>query len=287
MPTRNSLASFSILFALSLPSPLVSAYNCDQLSTNNQRCRDHNGPGTSYPNCLVEEFSVSAFIACADVQGPDTPRFTRTEGGEQETVGVIELLTSALDTPSCSACPLAGNIRKAANEHREGSFAGYLCSLNPVDAGICCLGQCLGEVGQERSIEAYCRGRAAELMAAPLLPKTCVSNRETDDTTANNNGDSSGGGGDTSNDDGSGDGNATGSSDEDASMSSTVIERPSTIASTIPTTSPVGNNAATTSTTSAPSTPQETPNIGAGARRGAAYIQRLGLAILPIIAGVV
>ncbi|KAL8798945.1 MAG: hypothetical protein Q9182_006267 [Xanthomendoza sp. 2 TL-2023] len=295
MPTPNSLATFSILLALSLPSALVSGYDCNNLKTLDHRCPDHNGPRTSYPNCLVEKFSVSAFIACADVKGPDAPQFSRTQSGEQETVGVIDLLTGVLNTPPCSQCPLAGKIQKAAKEHGPGSFARYLCGLGPADAGICCLRECLGEVGQERSIEAFCSGRVTDLMAAPLVPTNCVSNRETDDTTGN-------GGGSSNSNTGSGNGSSGGgngredsttrasTNDKNTSTSTAVVKTPSKTSSTVPITSSTGTNAPATGTTSAPSTPQDTPSVRAGSGQQAIHlnrIQRLGFAVLPIIAGVV
>ncbi|KAL8821749.1 MAG: hypothetical protein Q9223_000273 [Gallowayella weberi] len=286
MLTPISLVSFSILLAFSFPPALVSGYDCKQLNTLDHRCPDHNGPRTDYPNCLVEKFSVSAFIACADTKGPDAPQFSRTQDGDEETVGVIEVLTDALDTPGCTQCPLAGNIQKAAQQHGLGSFAKELCGLRPVDAGICCLRECLGEVGQEHSIEAFCNGRVTDLMTAPLVPTNCVSNKEKDDTTSD--------GGDTSDSDaGSGNGSSNGSnsredsstttssSGKDTSTSAAVVKTPSKTSSTIPTTSAMGNNAPATSTTSAPSTPQETPSVGAGSGRRATYlnrIQRLGFA---------
>ncbi|KAL9598526.1 MAG: hypothetical protein Q9219_004428 [cf. Caloplaca sp. 3 TL-2023] len=243
------------------------------------------GPMVNYPQCLVRKDSVSAFIQCADLQGPDAPEFTLTEDGDANTVRTLELLTTTLaDTPSCGNCPLAANIRKASDEHGLGSFAKSLCQLHPVDAGICCLRECLGGLPQEHSIEAFCSGSVNDLMNAPLVPLNCISNK-INGNAANGEGSSDSG---TAKDDSSpivsSNGEPTPTSvDKDSAADSP----PSTTSSTVLETSPTVDTTVAIGTTSASSVSQETPSTGAGSRTRADsvhHMMRLGLAMLPMAA---
>ncbi|KAL8652123.1 MAG: hypothetical protein Q9210_002874 [Variospora velana] len=256
----------------------------------------------SYPNCLVTKFSVSAFIACADVKGPAAPRFSSTQKGKSKNFRVLNVLTDALNTISCSYCPLAENIRNAADGRGLGDFASYLCNqFHPVDAGICCLRQCLQGVSAEHSIEAFCNGRVKDLMNAPLVPNNCVSNKVRDDPTNGGDASSDSGVSDSNTDSGDESNSETNSNDSSTSLSeedtttstnvrSTANNTPSTTSSTPFTTSPTTSGAAATGTTST-STLEEaqgTSNRGADSGRRATYadqVKRLCIALLPIVAG--
>lgn len=292
---RNYSTLSSTFLALTLLPALVKSYDCGKLETIDRKCPMVPGPMASYPNCLVTEFSVSAFIQCADVKGPDAPQFGTTKKGKSGVVGALELLNDALNTIPCSYCPLAGNIRKAAEVKGLGNFATYLCNqFHPLDAEICCLRQCLNGVQQEHSIEAFCNGRVNDLTNAPLVPPNCVSNAISDGSTSDgseaSDSDTGSGNGSSNSDTDSDDSSATSSRDKDTSTSATakssIANTPSTTSSTIPKTSPVAATS-TTSTLSSPQEAQGTPNVGAKSGRRVIYIdsvRRLAFAVLPIIA---
>ncbi|KAI4220366.1 MAG: hypothetical protein L6R40_008683 [Gallowayella cf. fulva] len=305
IPRFLTTFSSSLLGLLLLPI-LAQSYDCGQLNTLDRKCPIVPGPIASYPNCLVTKLSVSAFIQCADVKGPNAPRFQAIKDGDSESVGVLDVLIDALNTVPCNYCPLAENIRKAADGRGLGDFATYLCKqFHPVDAGICCLRQCLKGVSAEHSIEAFCNGRVKDLMNAPLVPSNCVSNEVRDDPTngghTTSNSDTGSGNGVTgSNNQGSdsdtnSDDSSASSSDQDTLISTSVTSSAnnasSTTSSTPSTTSTSVSNVAATGTTSA-SAPQEaqgTPNGGADSGRGATYrdqMKRLCFALLPIVAGI-
>lgn len=304
---RNYSTLSSIFLVLTLLLALVKSYDCGKLETIDRKCPMVPGPVASYPNCLVTKFSVSAFIQCADVKGPDAPQFGTVKKGKSGIVGALELLNDALDTIPCSYCPLAGNIRKAAAGKGLGDFATYFCNqFHPLDTGICCLRQCLNGVEQEHSIEAFCNGKVNDLMNAPPVLQNCVSNAVSDGSTHDGSGVSDNDNG--SRNEGSGSGTGTGnggsdsdtdsddssattsSSDKDTSTSTTakssVNNTPSTTSSTISTPS-LAAQTDTRSTSSPPQVAQGTPNVGADTGRRATYIdrvKRLGFAVLPIVA---
>lgn len=221
--------------------------------------------------------------------------FATTTGGESDTLTPLQVLTNALDTPACSACPLAGNIMRAAREHGAvRTFVGYLCQeLHPVDAGICCLRQCLNGVPQEHSIQAFCDGKVGDLMDAPLVPTNCVSNAEgggatTDDGAGSNDDNNTSGGGGGA---GSSDGSETGGDNSSgAAAASSVIDEStpatvesSSVESTTPSATSSTSATGTTSPTTPQSTPQATPNVGADARKHVDRLKRLGFAVLPVV----
>lgn len=277
--------SSSILLTLSLLPALVRSYNCNNLNQPNWNTLcDHSVPGpmVSFPQCLVRQDSVSAFIQCADVTGYDAPSFSITEDGEESSVGPLDLLTATLsDSIACESCPLTGNIQKAAKAagpyHQN--FKRALCALRVVDAGMCCLYNCLGKVAQEHSIEAFCNQQVNDLTEAPLVPKDCKSNAVQDDTSDNGYTD-----GDDADDTSNGDTSSDDTNDYSFSSSSYT-----TAPSTVATTSPVLGTAAPTTMTSTQA-PSATSNVGAGSRLGeqaTSYVDRLkklGLMAFPIMA---
>ena len=235
----------------------------------------------SYPTCLVQKFSVSAFIQCADAKGPDAPQFAATQDGDAESLKALDVLTNAVSLLQCSACPLAANIQRAAREHGQTDFTTYLCDqIHPVDAGMCCLRQCLQGIPQEHSIEAFCNGQRGDLMQTqPLVPNNCVSNAEVDN------------GGSTSDDNNSGGDSNTDDDDESTTTAFSTTSSPvSTTRSPVSTTASSVNNPATTTatTTSSQVTPQESPSTGAGSRMGAIsadHMKKFGFAVVaPLLA---
>lgn len=283
MSVAKLWAASGTLVALCLLPRLVESYDCSQLSTMDRLC-PQNGPGPTptYPICQVKKLSVSAFIQCADdVKGPDAPQFQISD--DDGDVGPLELLTKALDTPRCDACPLAGRLMQAANDYNKlGDFGNYLCNtLHPVDAGMCCLRKCLNGVLQEHSIEAFCNGNRGDLTMAPLVPNNCKPNGNVDS--------GSGGNGDSGDSDSGGDDDDSSSTAAAAASSTDESENttPSTISSIMSTTSTAANDATTPSTTSTPTIPQTTPSSGADLGRLAIYgdrMKRLGIAVIPILA---
>ncbi|CAO1601803.1 hypothetical protein XANCAGTX0491_005439 [Xanthoria calcicola] len=297
MRARYSATLSSIILAISVLPTLIEGYDCRNLEVyaNRDKCPTFQGstvpgPMVLYPMCLVSELSVSAFIQCADVTGPDAPTFGTTRGGDAKQVTVLELLKEAVVIPACSNCRLAKYIQDAVDRHGPNpNFAEYLCDqFRPVDAGMCCLKECLRGIQPEHSIEAFCSRRFQDLTTAPLIqncPSNAVAVSPTDDESGSSDGVS-----------GSDDPSATTSStdDEDPSSdddpsSSAVAESSihkttsSTRSSTIPTTS-----APATTSPSAPSpSTSETPNVGANSGRGVRYtdrVKRLAFAVLPIVA---
>ncbi|KAL8990240.1 MAG: hypothetical protein Q9169_008169 [Polycauliona sp. 2 TL-2023] len=307
MPTLGYLALSAILLALGLQPSLVKSYDCENLQKINDKCPIAPGPRVSYPNCLVAKYSVSAFIQCADAEGPDAPTFAATQGGEPESVSVLDVLTDAVNTVACESCPLAGNIRRAADKKGpNGNFAKFLCDQsNPVDAGICCLRECLNGVEQEHSIEALCSGRNSDLMNTPLVPQNCVSNKVADDSTdgsdaVSESGADSDSGSSSSSNAGSGDSDSdtitnspasSSSSDDDTSTPTTDESSIDDTSSSTSSTSATPSNEAGGDTTSASSPPpQEAEGASSvGSESGKRftymdYVKVLGATILPLLA---
>lgn len=273
------------------------------------------GPAVSYPKCLVTKFSVSAFIQCADVKGLNAPQFSMTVGGEKKSVGVIQLLTAALDTVACSSCPLAENIRRAADEYNKYSrenFVKYLCNqYHPTDAGMCCLRRCLNGLQPERSIEAFCRYNVNDLMIEEAICSARVTGSSNGVSDSGTNGDSGfqnsattndGGvsdsgtngdsgfqnnattdnGGVSDSDTGSNDSSATVPSGEGDFPTSKITDSsddstPLTTSATRSTTSPTVDDATAINptSTSAPQEAQGTPNEGTDSGRRATYVDRV------------
>lgn len=283
-PTKYSALS-SIIFALSLLSTLVTCYDCSQL-VNQKRCDpSYQGSLDDYPECLVSQFGASAFIQCASQNG--APKFADTDSdGDPTTVKPLDVLLGALRAPACDECPLAQNIMSLAMNTAPSpnfvDFGAKLCDqIHPVDAGMCCLKKsCLGGT-PEHSIKAFCAGDVDDLMKAPLLPNSCVSNGAVSGDGSN---DSDSSGEDTS--------TAESSSGGEVSMSKTLSPssdptKISTSATTSATTSPTANNAVATGATSTSPTPQATPKTGAASGPQVTLVdllKRLGVAILPILA---
>ena len=289
MSTKWHLTFFNIILACSILLAPVDSYDCAQLDPSDpgdRHCPPYDGTPIAPPKCFVQKFSVSAFIQCAlssDVKDPDAPRFSISQGGERQSVGVLELLTETLLKPNCKTCPLAALITKTADDYgegiRKGPFARYLCNrIHPTDRGLCCLRHCLQGVLQEHSVEAFCSGGGSDLMNAPLL-RNCVSKVRTDTTTGGE--DDLPAQEDTSNDDDDDD------DDSDTStQSSTELIKPATTSS--PTSTPSPTPATNTADTSPPpQAAQGTSNTGADSGRRVTYIdraKRLIFAVLPIIA---
>ena len=285
MSTKWHLTFFNIILACSILLAPVDSYNCGQLDPSDprdRRCPPYDGTPIPPPKCFVPKFSVSTFIQRAlssDVKDPDAPRFSISQGGERQSVGILELLTETLLKPSCKTCPLAALIQKTADDYGEGiskgPFARYLCNrIHPTDRGMCCLRHCLQGVLQEHSIEAFCNGGGSDLMNAPLL-KNCVSNVRTDTTTGGE--DDPPAHEDTSNDD---------NDDNTSTRYSTELIKPATTSS--PTSTPSPTPATNTADTSSPpQAAQGTSNTGADSGRRVTCIdraKRLIFAVLPIIA---
>ncbi|KAL9044756.1 MAG: hypothetical protein Q9214_002126 [Letrouitia sp. 1 TL-2023] len=281
IPIHSTISS--ILFTLSLLTTVVVSYDCSQLATYNQRCPTSNGSMVDYPTCLVRKFSFSAFIQCANVKGPDAPRFRKLKDGEYEHIGVLEVLFNAVNLWPCCRCPLAGNIQRAAREHGLGDFRIYLCDqIHPVDAGMCCLRRCLEGIPQEHSIEAFCNGQRGDLMQTqPLVPVDCVSNAIVDNSATTDDEDGSG----------SDDESVTTASwsDEEVATSMAVESvLPSTIPAAVFTTAPAVNNTAAmiATTTSSLAVPPETLSTGAGPRVRATSVdpvKRIGCAVVVLM----
>ncbi len=283
MRTLYKATFYIILLGISLLPPLVKGYDCSALDTSNTKCPPVAGPNRDYPDCLVPAFSVSAFIQCADVQGPSAPE-----------IKVLEILTDALQIPSCSTCPLAKDIAEAARSSGPpGNFAKYLCNqFRPVNAGMCCLQQCLRGIQPEHSIEAFCSRKFPDLTTAPLI-QNCPSNA----VAVSPNGDESGSSYSDSNPGSNHPSAVTTSStdDEDPSSddddpSSPAVAESSNDETTSSTRSSAISSTAVPATTSpsAPSPETEgTPNGGADSGRRVTYtdwVKRLAFAVLPIVA---
>ncbi|KAI4087377.1 MAG: hypothetical protein LQ339_008911 [Xanthoria mediterranea] len=299
MRARYSATLSSIILAISVLPTLIEGYDCRNLEVyaNRDKCPTFQGstvpgPMVLYPMCLVSELSVSAFIQCADVRGPDAPTFGTTRGGDAKQVTVLELLKEAVVIPACSNCRLAKNIQDAANRHGPNpNFAEYLCDqFHPVNAEMCCLKECLHGIQPEHSIEAFCSRRFQDLTTAPLIqncPSNAVAVSPTDDESISSDGVS-----------GSDDPSATRSSTDDEDPSSdddpsssavaeSSIDKPSSARSfTVPTTSPTAAIGTTSPSSSSPET-EGTPNAGADSGRLAIHtdrVKRLAFVVLPIIA---
>lgn len=301
MRARYSATLSSIILAISVLPTLIEGYDCRNLEVyaNRDKCPTFQGPTVPgptvlYPMCLVSELSVSAFIQCADVKGPDAPTFGTTKGGNAKEVTVLELLNEAVLIPACSNCRLGKNIQDAVARHGPNeNFAEYLCDrFRPVDAGMCCLQQCLRGIQPEHSIEAFCSRKFPDLTTAPLI-QNCPSNA----VAVSPNGDESGSSYSDSNPGSNHPSAVTTSStdDEDPSSddddpSSPAVAESSNDETTSSTRSSAISSTAVPATTSpsAPSPETEgTPNGGADSGRRVTYtdwVKRLAFAVLPIVA---
>ena len=276
-PTKYSVSS-SIL-ALSLLPVFVNSYDCNKL-VNAKKCDpSYQGTLSDYPECLVSQFGVSAFIQCASQES--APEFADTgSDGDPETVSPLEVLTTAISqNPACDACPLANNIQNVVMNTSPSpdfqSFGPKLCTqIKPVDNGMCCLKKCLGG-SPERSIEAYCAGKVDDLMQAQLLPDACTSNRVTSGDSSSDDSDSNDGD----------DPSTVDSSGGDVSVIETLSpsSQPTQVSTTAGT-SPAVNDAAATSATSTSSTPQATGAASGRQPTSVDLLTRLGIvAVLPIL----
>lgn len=297
MPFLSSPKLSSIFLIISL-LPAVISYDCSQLSTSDTTCPSVPSP-LHYPLCAVNKFSVSAFIQCANAQGRDAPQFTLSVAGNVKQVGPAELLSSALGTWRCTGCPLAEKIQSV---WQLSNFRKNLCDYNPVDAGICCLRQCINRfqaplsAPQEHSIEAFCGGKVDDLMNAPLLPVNCVDNRDPntdligdDDGPPNGTSadETTGETTDNQNAEETGSLSTASSGDESLPMSSTDNSNslPSSTASAVPS-SPTTANAAAAGTTNPVTTRQGTPSEAFRLRKPTGWVDRvigLGLTVLPVV----
>ena len=281
MRTLYKATFYIILLGISLLPPLVKGYDCSALVTSNTRCPPVAGPNRDYPNCLVPILSVSAFIQCADVQGPSAPE-----------IRVLEILTDALQIPSCSPCALTNDIAEAARSSGPpGNFANYLCEqFRPVDAGMCCLQQCLGGNQREHSIEALCSGRVRDLTTAPQI-QNCLSNAEdvspTDDESGSSYSDSGAGSVYPSAVTTSSTDNEYPSRNDDPSSSAVAESSSDKLSSTRLFTLPTASAPATTSPSAPSSSATGIPNGGADSGRLAIHtdrVRRLAFAVLAMIA---
>ncbi len=280
-----------IFFALCLLPTPVNSYDCAALANTNTCDPGLPGPQSSYPECLVQQFGASAFIECASQKG--APKFAGKDDDGPTTVSALDVLTSVLSMPSCDGCPLAQNIMSVKENTAPSpdfvNFGKNLCQkINPTDAGMCCLQkQCLDGT-REHSIHAFCEGNVDDLMNAPLLSSSCVSNFVAVDDGSGDS-DSSGGDSGSSDDDPS---TAAASSSSSSDVSTTKASSPSSDPTPVATsaiTPPVANSATTTSATSTSPTPQATPtaNTGAVSVRRATFVdllKRLGVGLLALLA---
>ena len=271
-----------MLFALDLLLGLVNGYDCGDLVNN--ECNEGDSSSLSiYASCMVQQYSVFAFIQCASQNnGPDFSA-EDFDGGAND-ISPIDVLIKGLSlaesngivAPACE-CPLAEKILEAANEHGAQNSAKYLCDqYDSRDAGLYCLRASNMSKQREHSIQAFGSGKYQDLMNAPTLPDSCSS-------------DSSGGTSVGSDDEDTPPAAASSSDDssspEEATTSSATPAQTAS-SSTTPTTSPTANNATPTSSTTTSPTPQATSK-GAASGRQVTYfdlMNRLGLTLLPILA---
>ena len=279
MPRTKCSVSSSIL-ALSLLPALANSYDCNKL-VNAKKCDpSYQGSLSDYPECLVSQFGVSAFIQCASQES--APEFTDTgSDGDPETVSPLEVLTTAISrNPACDACPLANNIQNVVMNTSPSpdfqSFGPRLCTqIKPVDSGMCCLKKCMSD-SPEHSIEAYCAGKVDDLTQAQELPDSCTSNRVASGDSSSSDSDSS---------DGADPSTADPSAGGDVSAVETLSPSSQpTQMSTTAGTSPALNDAAATSATSTSPTPQATGAASARQPNFVDLLKRLGLvAVLSIL----
>ena len=267
-----------ILFALSILPVLVNGYDC-RLS-NGVCSQEGSSSLNGYSSCMVRQWSVSAFIQCASQK--DAPTFTaKDDDGGTTDISPIDVLTNALLAPACSNCTLAHNLQKTADEHGSEDFATYLCNqFHPINAGVCCLRECLIVMPVEHSIKAFCAGNKRDLMNAPTLPESCGG-----DPSDDSNGESSNNSSDDDSSAAASSSDGSSSTEETISPSSDPTKSPPS--STFPTTSPIANNATPTSGMSTSPASQAKPSTGAASRRWVASFDRLnslGLTVLPILA---
>ena len=267
----------AILLALSILPPLIASYDCSARNLPNRQCDlSDSGSLGQYAQCMVRQYSFSAFIQCANQL--NVADFTATGGDSSKSASPLEILLDALFqadavadpiiNPAVADCNLARNIQKAANEHGDRPFATYLCNhYHPVDAGLRCLQIGLMVSAPEHSIETFCKGisgRNKDLMNAPELQDAG------DDT-------SSGGS------DGGEDSTAADSTSEastpvetdTSSSDSTSSSAPSTVPqSAVPTTSPLATSTTGTSTTPAVAA---TPTTGAASNERMTHLRAFGV----------
>lgn len=270
------LAMDGILLAFSILPVLVNGYDCSSISSKSA-CSSRNGLN-DYSQCMLTTYSISVFIQCASQRNP--PKFTAntdSAGGTQD-ISAADVLYYGLTTnarlplPGCDV-PLATNLPKATREHGSVNFGEYLCSqYQPLNSGLCGLRYCLlalPAAPEEHSIESYCAGDVQDLTKARTLPDTCGGDPNSAAPSA-----------------------AASSSAAAASSSQTTTRRStsspkSSSSSIVSTTSLITSSATTPSRTTASPTPQAPQPTGAASRRwgtGFVHLNRLSLAVLPIIA---
>lgn len=266
----------SLLLALTLLPHLIASYDCSTRNLPNVGCSlTDTGSLNAYSQCMIRQYSFSAFIQCAS-QLP-IPSFSASGGDSTKSASPIEILLNALfesatsanpiPNPATGDCNLARNIKRAADEHGDQPFASYLCNTyHPRDAGLRCLQIGLIVRAPEHSLEAFCKGvsgRNKDLMNAPELQDA------SDDSS------SSGGG------DGGGDSTAAASSSEaftPVETDSAGFETTQTLAaSSVPTTSPVLSAATPTSGTSTAPAVAATPTTGAASNERVVYLRALSV----------
>ena len=272
-----------ILLALSVLPPLIASYDCTARNLPNRQCDlTDSGSLGQYAECMIRQYSFSAFIQCANQL--NVADFTATGGDSSKSASPLEILLDALFqadavadpiiNPAVADCNLARNIQKAANEHGDRPFATYLCNhYHPVDAGLRCLQIGLMVMAPEHSIETFCKGisgRNKDLMNAPELQDA------SDDT--------SGGGSDGGEDPTAADSASEASTPvetDDSSPESTSSLAPSTV----PTTSPLATITSGTSTTPAVAA---TPTTGAASKECMTPLRAFGVlgagALLTLVA---
>ena len=171
--------SYGALPVLSLLPTFVHSFDCSKLTNDNKCPANYPGSLTNYPECLVSQWGVSAFIQCATQQ--NAPQFAAGDLGDDDTttVSALQVLTSALNRPECDGRPIKGFIEMSAQHYggnNVANFARYLCNTyHPLNAGMCYLRRCINGP-PEHSIEALCASTAnnlPDLMTLPTLPKNC------------------------------------------------------------------------------------------------------------------
>ena len=293
MPTTkySALATLSsIIFLLGLLPTPVNSYDCTALVNMNDCPAGLPGPQSGYPECLVQKYGASAFIQCASQNG--VPKFRDNSDGDTTYVSALNVLTSTLSRPACGDCPLAQNIQGVAKNLAPSpdgvNFGAELCKqINPSDAGMCCLKNCLMGT-PEHSIHAFCAGTVADLTKAPLLPNNCVSNAESTSDDSSGNTASSGRSSDSSDSSSSDDnGSSTAAPSSSSTVSTSSMSSAPRPVSTSATTPAVANSATTTSATSTSQPAQATPKTGAVSGRQITVVdllKRLAVGIVPILA---
>jgi hypothetical protein len=264
------------LSAFSLLPALVDSFDCSKLINDNKCPANYQGSLTNYPECLVSQWGVSAFIQCATQK--NAPQFPAGDhgNGDTTTISALEVLTNAINGPACDNRPIKGYIEMAAQHYGGdvGNFARYLCDqYHPLNAGMCFLRRCLNGPA-EHSIEALCAasaGNMPDLMDLPTLPKNCdqTSSGATSDKAAP--------------------ASETTDSSSDLTQLSTIsdVSATSPTSSAISTTSPTASTAPSVTATSSSPTPRATSNTAAILGQQSTYLdflKRLGGAVFLILA---